>query len=78
MVSPGQLPEGEEDGEFAVELLELVKSAKNKLGLALSLSQEPHHIGLEGETEHENTERKLPFPLLLEFSISCSKIRDES
>jgi len=54
VLSPGQLPEGEEDAQLAVELLELIKSAENKLGLALSLSQEPHHIGLQGERDHDN------------------------
>lgn len=46
---PRQLPEREEDGEFVVELLELIESAEDKLGLVLTFPQEPHHIRLHRE-----------------------------
>lgn len=43
---PWQLPEREEDSQFIVELLKLVKSAEDKLWLILTFPQESHHIDL--------------------------------
>lgn len=43
---PGQLPQGEEDAELVVELLELVKGAEDELGLLVTFSEEPHHVRL--------------------------------
>lgn len=46
---PWQLPEREEDSQFIVELLKLVKSAEDKLWLILTFPQESHHIDLHRE-----------------------------
>lgn len=48
---PRQLPEREQDGQFVVELLKLIKSAKHKLGLRLTFPQEPHYICLQRRWE---------------------------
>lgn len=50
---PRQLPEGEEDGEFVVELLKLIKSAEDKLRLILTFPQDPHHVRLHREDKEE-------------------------
>lgn len=46
-VLPRQLPEREQDGQLVVELLELIKSAEDELGLVVTFPQEPHHIRLQ-------------------------------
>lgn len=46
-VLPWKLPKREQDGEFVVELLKFIKSAKDKLRLILTFSQDPHHICLD-------------------------------
>lgn len=45
---PGQLPQGEEDAELVVELLKLVKGAKDELRLLVTFSEEPDHVRLRG------------------------------
>ena len=50
---PWQLPEGEDDGEFVVELLKLIKSAEDKLRLILTFPQDPHHVRLHREDREE-------------------------
>lgn len=62
---PWQLPQREEDAELVVELLELIEGAEEKLGLALPLAQEPHHIRLQEEEGAEGEEEEEEFELIL-------------
>lgn len=51
-VLPGQLPEGEQNAEFVVQLLELIKSAEDELRLSVTFPLEPHHVRLQGGESH--------------------------
>ncbi len=62
---PRQLPEGEDNSEFVVELLKLIKSAENKLRLILAFPHDPHHIRLHRKNREGDSSK---VSVLLQFA----------
>lgn len=47
LAQPWKLPEGEQYGQFVVELLKLIKSAEDKLRLVLTFPHDPYDVRLQ-------------------------------